>query len=98
MAESEGDVVFGSLQEELEYWKEKALEYRQRYINCNQETVVGKEGVVWDGCWGLPCPYISYNSLNEGLTGKVLWCMPYKQSTHSVGLVLLHVVYGNVHT
>lgn len=30
MAESEGEVVFGSLQEELEYWKEKALEYRQR--------------------------------------------------------------------
>lgn len=29
MAESEGEVVFGSLQEELEYWKEKALEYRQ---------------------------------------------------------------------
>ena len=31
MAESEGEVVFSSLQEELEYWKEKALEYRQRY-------------------------------------------------------------------
>ena len=32
MAESDGDVAFGSLQEELEYWKEKALEYRQRYF------------------------------------------------------------------
>ena len=30
MAESEGEVVFTSVQEELEYWKERALEYRQR--------------------------------------------------------------------
>ena len=30
MAESEGEVVFSSVQEELEYWKERALEFRQR--------------------------------------------------------------------
>ena len=34
MAESEGEISFTSLQEELEYWKEKALEYRQRYVCC----------------------------------------------------------------
>ena len=36
MAESEGEVSFSSIQEELEYWKEKALEYRQRYILRNR--------------------------------------------------------------
>ena len=42
MAESEGKVVFSSLQEELEYWKEKALEYRQRLViltwGCQQDA------------------------------------------------------------
>lgn len=37
MADSEGDVAFGSLQEELEYWKEKALEYRQSLEEARAE-------------------------------------------------------------
>ena len=41
MAESGEDVVFSSLQEEMEYWKEKALELRTRYGNYRAGSVVG---------------------------------------------------------
>ena len=26
------ELTFASIQDELEYWKEKAMEYRQRYV------------------------------------------------------------------
>ena len=32
MADSGEDVTFTSPEEELEYWKEKAMEYRAKYV------------------------------------------------------------------
>ena len=54
MAESEGEVVFSSLQEELEYWKEKALEYRQRYACVCVCACVRRSRSLWQQ-WSLSC-------------------------------------------
>ena len=50
MAEPEGEMVFGSLQEELEYWKEKALEWRRRLVDVVVELWRALVDQHWPSC------------------------------------------------